>query len=353
MLGIWAASFWSGPRGSRRPNSRVAVQIIGGLGNQLFQYAAGRALAERLGAKLFLDCSARSATERKFFLNRFPISGEVINDAPARIRQRYFSLRGHLGRRFTEAFHDRFPRTVRIHGHSFKVVYERRWFAHDARLHHLLGSVYLTGFWQSYRYFEAASNLIRTELAMEWTPTPANAAWLDRIRQSNSVCLHIRRGDYLKPNVQERFGICDWSYYDRAIEMVQERADHAHYFVFSDDLAWCRDHLAIDNAQFVDVNGPDDAADELRLMAACRHHVIANSSFSWWAAWLAHRSDQIVVAPDPWFDSAPMTPDLLPNRWIRIARTPGERADETARPELREPIHGNELKVVGSTRTQN
>jgi hypothetical protein len=305
--------------------THVAVQIVGGLGNQLFQYGTGRALAERLGATLVLDCTPRMANPRKFVLDRFPIKARIIRDAPARVRLRYFRLNGALGRRFSDAFHNVFPRTVQIDGHRFKAVYEKQPFRYERRFEELAGSLYLAGWWQSYRYFEDSA-AVRSDLKMTWVPPGANRQWLEQIRKINSVCLHIRRGDYLDPQTRNSFGVCAPSYYLQAAQIIRQRVENPQFFVFSDDLAWCREYLSIDAAQFVDANGPDDSVDELQLMAACRHHIIANSTFSWWAAWLAEHPEQIVIAPQPWFITN-MAPDLLPKRWIRL---PLGCADPTA-----------------------
>jgi Glycosyl transferase family 11 len=297
--------------------SRVAVQIFGGLGNQLFEYAAGRSLANRLGARLILDCTPRMANTRKFALDRFSIQAAVILNAPAKIRSRYFRREGSdLGRWVTNTFHNVFPCTVQIDGHRFKVIYERQHLTYDPRFDILAGSIYLTGWWQSYRYFENAANVLRSELRMHGASPRANGEWLDRIRKANSVCLHVRRGDYL--DSRNYFGLCTPSYYARAVQIIRERIESPSFFVFSDDLTWCRDQLSMEAMQFVDANGPDDAAAELQLMATCRHHILANSSLSWWAAWLGDRPEQIVIAPDPWFAGGPPARDLLPKRWIRL-----------------------------------
>jgi Glycosyl transferase family 11 len=301
-----------------RNGARIVVQIAGGLGNQLFQYAAGRALANRLGARLFLDCTPRALTPM-YALDRFPIDAEIIRDAPQRIRPRRFRFGGKLGGRITDICHDVIPKRVTIHGHRFKIFYEKQFFSFDQRFDRLYGSIYLTGWRQSYKYFERASDIVRSELRPNCRPSEANGRWLDQIRREDSVCIHVRRGDYLDPCVLARLGLCMPSYYARAIEIVRERLNNPRFFVFSNDLAWCRDHLPAENLQFVDANSPDDATDELQLMASCRHHIIANSSFSWWAAWLATRPDQIVVAPDPWFVNEPAH-DLIPKAWIRLPR---------------------------------
>jgi len=297
--------------------SRVAVQIQGGLGNQLFEYAASRALSNRLGARLILDCTPRTANSRKFALDRFSIQAVVIHDGPAKIRSRYFRREGSdFGRWVTNTFHDVFPCTVQIDAHRYKVIYERQLFSYDPRFATFAGSIYLTGWWQSYRYFENVANVLRSELRMQGGSQLANGEWLDRIRKTNSVCLHVRRGDYL--DSRDYFGLCTLSYYTRAVQIISELIESPCFFVFSDDLAWCREQLSMEAMQFVDVNGPDDAAAELQLMATCRHHILANSSLSWWAAWLGDRPEQIVIAPDPWFAGELSTRDLLPKRWIRL-----------------------------------
>ena len=298
---------------------RVATQMLGGLGNQLFQYAAGRALAHRLGAPLVLDCTVISGAARRFVLDRYPIDAEIVRDAPGKPHRRYFRLPGALGRRLTDAFHDRVPTTYRIGGHRFKVFGEKQWFTYDPFFERLRGSIYLTGYWQSYRYFEDAADLIRAEIRPAWPLSDANRAWLARIEAANAVCLHVRRGDYLDHRGESPL-LCARSYYDAALAHVRRSLPDAQIFVFSDDIAWCRETFAAAGFSFVDSNGADDAADDLRLMAACRHHVIANSSLSWWGAWLARHPGQVVIAPQPWLPDVSSDRDLLPAHWIRLPR---------------------------------
>ena len=197
-----------------------------------------------------------------------------------------------------EAIQSRLPLHTRINGRRFEVFLER---GHDyhPRFETLSGSVCLSGSWQSYRYFEDAAEIIRAEIRLSSEPVGANRIWLDRIRQSNSVCLHVRRGDYLMPNPSGIDRLCPSSYYYRAVQHISERLGNPQLFVFSDDWLWCREHLAIEGAVLVDANGPEAVVDELQLMTACSHHIIANSSLSWWAAWLANHPEQVVIAPQP------------------------------------------------------
>lgn len=292
--------------------------MLGGLGNQLFQYAAGRALARRLGGRLVLDCTLISGLDRRFVLDRYAIDAEIVRDVPGKPHRRYFRIPGPLGRRLTDAFHDRVPTTHRIDGHAFKVFGEKRDFTYDPRFAKLTGSVYLIGYWQSYRYFEDAADLIRGEIRPAWPLSDANRNWLRSIESANAVSLHVRRGDYLTHKGPPL--VCALSYYEAALQHARRVLQEPRFFVFSDDIAWCRKIFAAPDMAFVDSNGPDDAVDDLRLMAACRHHITANSSLSWWGAWLARHPAQVVIAPDPWVPWVPANPDLIPKHWITLPR---------------------------------
>src|SRR5262245_14749502 len=178
-------------------SARVATRMSGGLGNQLFQYAAGRALAVRLGARLVLDCTLSVSAARPFVLDRYRIDADIVRDAPGKPRRRHFRLPGRLGRRLTDAFHDHVPTTYRINAHRFKVFGERRELSYDPQFERLTDSTYLLGDWQSYRYFENVADLVRDEIRPAWPLSDANRSWLARIETANSVSVHVRRGDYL------------------------------------------------------------------------------------------------------------------------------------------------------------
>jgi hypothetical protein len=293
--------------------------MLGGLGNQLFQYAAGRALARRLGARLVLDCTTSSGVERPFMLERYPINADIVRDAPGKPRRRHFRLPGRLGQRLTDAFHDYVPTTYRIAGHRFRVFAEKHEFNYDPQFATLTGSIYLTGYWQSYRYLESAADTIRREIRPAWPLSEANRSWLTRIEGVNAVCLHVRRGDYL--NQKGPPLVCALSYYERSLQHARRVLPEPRFFVFSDDIPWCRETFSAPDMSFVDSNGPEDVPDDLRLMAACRHHIIANSSLSWWGAWLAAHPGQVVIAPQPWLPWLPPDLELLPRTWMTLPRT--------------------------------
>jgi hypothetical protein len=176
---------------------------------------------------------------------------------------------------------------------------------------------YCTARSQSYRYFETELESIRADLQLQAPCRKINQDWKERIKATRSVCVHVRRGDYLMR--QNTFGLCSASYYREAVALIRSRVRSPEFFVFSDDLKWCRANLAADRMIYVDANGSTNAVEELELMRSCNHHIIANSTISWWAAWLAQTQEQIVIAPHPWFRSdGPPEDDLLPDGWIRL-----------------------------------
>ena len=305
----------------------VVACLFGGLGNQMFQFAAGRSLAVRTGARLVLDATGFTTprARRVYALEGYALVAETRFDGyryPPRLSAvRFPAPRG-------SGWIDRAARLVRARNismgratgdNAFSVFTERN-FDFDPRFSHCGPQTYLVGYWQSERYFAEVADLVRAELTYQPAPDAANARWLTRIRGANAVCVHVRRGDYLLPAHFRHHGLCSADYYRRAMRLMRDRVADPRFFVFSDDWSWCREHLADDDTVIVDANEPNAGQDELRLMAACRHHVIANSSLSWWGAWLAASAGQIVAAPTPWFTQRPQTPDLLPAGWTAIPR---------------------------------
>src|ERR1700693_6295472 len=328
---------------TRKKIAVVASRLCGGLGNQLFQFAAGRSLARRCGARLILDVTAFSLPQesRKFALGPYPIDADVelqgyayapprpvvILPRPPGSRERPDGLVDRVAYRLKKSgvMNDAAFAAVanvlqRAAGYPPGLrVFSEKTFDYDPAFTLLGARTYLDGYWQTERYFVDVRDLIRRELTLPYAPNPANASWLARIQSSNAVCVHVRRGDYLAPTYLAHHGLCSTGYYERAMLLVAQRVENPHFFVFSDDLAWAREHIVGPNIAFVDANPAEAAHDELRLMAACRHHIIANSSLSWWGAWLARDDRQVVVGPDPWL-STRKTPDLFPESWLALPR---------------------------------
>jgi hypothetical protein len=287
------------------PEGPVVTRLLGGLGNQLFQYATARALAARSGLPLKLDLSAlQGHRPQRYGLAPFAIAATEATPDEIRGLRRGPDLLLRIA-----------PRLAGRH-----VLVERH-FHFDPTVLRVRGPAYLSGYWQSERYFADADARIRAELVVKAAPADQNEATLRAIRSRESVAVHVRRGDYVSnPRTHRIHGTCSLDYYQRAIAEIRQRVKEPHLFVFSDDGAWARRHLDTPlPVTFVDHNGPDRGHEDLRLMAACRHHVIANSSFSWWGAWLARHPGQHVIAPARWFAAARhRTSDLYPDGWTRI-----------------------------------
>jgi hypothetical protein len=178
----------------------------------------------------------------------------------------------------------------------------------------------LLGFWQSEAYFADIRRHLMKELTPNAPPAPADQEVIDLMGKGTAVSVHVRRGDYVTLQSASAYhGLCSLGYYRAAIEYVAERVENPKLFVFSDDPDWASANLVSPfPTKYVDHNSPNDAFQDLRLMSLCHHHIIANSSFSWWGAWLAEQQG-IVVAPARWYAADRPTPDLLPAHWVRIS----------------------------------
>ena len=298
------------------PAPLVVTRLIGGLGNQMFQYSAGRALALRSGAALRFDISgfAEALAKRPYALDCFSIHGSAASAAEL---SRFYPISGRRSPRV-----DRVMRRLRFHWPEGDwPIYREPHFKFDPGVPLLRAPVYLDGYWQSERYFSDIAGVLRRDFTLLAPLSGENAAIAASIDSVNAVSLHVRRGDYVEDRTSNRYhGVCSADYYERAVTYVSARTVAPHLFVFSDDQAWARANLrfAVPTA-FVDANTPDRGQVDMQLMARCRHHIIANSSFSWWGAWLNPSPDKIVVAPERWFRvNRHDTRDLIPPGWVKL-----------------------------------
>lgn len=292
----------------------IVTNLIGGLGNQLFQYACGHAVAVRNGVAL------RVATDL-FDGYRLHQGYEVARvfsiDTPtashAELRAVLGPLRHPLARRLIERLRPGLWR-------NGAAYFETRGDA-AAVVDGLGGSTYLHGYWQSERFFAAQADSLRKALRFRTLPSPRNAVLLARIEASVSVGVHVRRGDYVaNPKNRGIYAACSPAYYRAAMRQLLKIHPAAVFYVFSDDPAWVREalHGAVDRIEFVEHNQGADSYNDLRLMSHCAHLVMANSSFSWWAAWLGERPGRRVIAPRHWYVDPARDADLLPARWQRL-----------------------------------
>jgi hypothetical protein len=282
----------------------IVTKVGFGLGNQLFQYAAGLRLAYRLNTKLKIQFEAHG---REYALDPFCISGTRITSAelmdfwgmgPSRkIRRRFRQLTGKANRKthFKQTFHD---------------------FSADV-LQIAKPYVLLDGFWQSEKYFHDAAHQVRAEFSFRSALPPASIAITRQTANLQSVAVHVRRGDYVRDDSLYALPL---SYYQRAVQEVNSRVIGARFFLFSDEPDWISQHLHLSgDVVLVSGRGFQDY-EELQLMTSCRHFIIANSTFSWWGAWLGKHPEKIVIAPRQWFKAtSPYRSDnILPSDWLAL-----------------------------------
>jgi hypothetical protein len=212
-------------------------------------------------------------------------------------------------------------RLLRALKYSRTWIRERKPYAYDAKVVQARGDVYLEGYWANEKYFKNIEALIREEFTVKTDPEGDDLATARAIQRVHSVGLHVRRGDYaMDPATRDFHGLASLEYYREAVRRLTVQVRDPHFFVFSDDPDWVRQHLRLDYpTTYVTHNRADKDYEDLRLMATCRHHIIANSSFSWWAAWLGRYPAQMVFAPAKWLNHPGIdTSDATPARWIRL-----------------------------------
>lgn len=287
----------------------IIARLLGGLGNQLFQYAAARAVALRHREELRFDISGfASLPGRSYRLHHFGIEGRPLEGEE-------------LSTLGVEGLHSPWGQLKRKLGLRPKMpIITEPHFHFDSRLEQAPAHCYLSGYWQSPRYFAGIGPHIRREFQVRGPLSERTLDLAQSIAASESVAIHVRRGDYISnPTAASVHGTCGSAYYATAERLLLENRPRVQAFIFSDEPEWAASNLRLAMpATFVDHNPPDRDYEDLHLMAQCKHHIIANSTFSWWGAWLATHPDKFVVAPRVWFQGADhRVDDLIPPEWKR------------------------------------
>ncbi|MDA1194385.1 MAG: alpha-1,2-fucosyltransferase [Planctomycetota bacterium] len=296
----------------------IVVRILGGLGNQMFQYAFGRCLSARRGEPLRLDTSAYAT----YALHGYALDQLALDPVLATaedVRALTAVTPGFPENVIPRRLLPRFLRRGRRYAPTH--IREVEGFRFDPSMLATPLPAYFDGYWQSALYFEPVADAIRADFAVRAPLAGRNAELAEAVVGDDAVSIHVRRGDYANDeNTRAVHGLCSLDYYRVAVEYIQTHVPAPRWFVFSDDPAWAAEHLKLPGTVVgVDHNGAAHAAEDLRLMSRCRHHVIANSSFSWWGAWLDPRPDKIVVAPRRWMaDPTRACPDVCPPTWVRL-----------------------------------
>ncbi|MBI4232781.1 alpha-1,2-fucosyltransferase [Candidatus Peregrinibacteria bacterium] len=282
----------------------IIVKLMGGLGNQMFQYAVGRSLSLKNKTDVVFDISSfQNDALRDYQLHVFNISGSVLSIPLSRLLNLY--------NRF-------FP--YKLPGINYHYV---RWLSSffNQDILKKKGIIYLEGYWQCEDYFKQIREILKKDFTLRYKLDAKNKSLLKVIQHSPSVAVHVRRGDYVvNPLTHKYHGTCSLGYYHRSFQMMAQRVSSPHFFIFSDDMAWTKQNLKIHfPTTYVDINGRKEEHKDLMLMANCRHFIIANSSFSWWGAWLSENKNKIVFSPDKWFNQK-NEGNTVPQSWIRTKR---------------------------------
>lgn len=309
---------------------KILLAQSGGVGNQLFQYANALFFSQQLG----VDFEVLEEPELSAKRHGFPIMLPKFN---VRASIRPMSSWDRL--MYSKVKRNQLIATPArvLSGHQvlFQQHFINYTFPAELRPHTRTRKLYLFGYLQSHRIPDAIEPELREHLTFREAPTGKNLEILEQIRNTESpVSLHVRRGDYTR--VHGGKDALPLTYQRNAIRAIQQRVTHPTFFVFSDDIPYCRQHLPSNvRLVFVDHNDSLNCHEDLRLMAACNHNIIANSSFSWWGAWLNPNPDKIVCAPSIWRDEA-ISKQILPPNWIRCNVHPEQpRIRPESRPNLR------------------
>jgi len=289
--------------------SMIIVKLIGGMGNQLFQYAIGRNLSLIHNTELKLDISLpQKPGERPYDLKYFNIQEAFATEEE--IKELTFLKQSNLGKKIHHLFHKR-PKLP-------KSYIRKRPPGFSPKTLDVPDNIYLDGYWQDERYFEPNADTIRNDLTFRNSQEGENKRLADIISNRQSICIHIRRGDYVDVHIAH--GICNLDYYQKCIEAIAKQVKAPTFFVFSDDPQWCKDNLKLDfPTTYVNHNTGQTAYEDMRLMSQCKHNIIANSSFSWWGAWLNSNPEKIVYAPQKWFGTEKYKDiTIVPNSWTSL-----------------------------------
>ena len=283
------------------------VNIIGGLGNQMFQYALVIALRERFQEEIYVDTSAFTSYTLHNGLELERVFGIKLKHALLPdIKKLTFHSRHYKLKRLMQII---FPR-------KRTTCYEFPLAKFDKNKLYEACDMYYEGYWQHYSYFDEYKEIIRNEYKFQGSLSETAELIKNCIINNNSVSMHIRRGDYLKE--KDYIGICDVEYYRSAIEYINRHSPNAHYFIFSNDMEWCKEFITplLSRYTCVDCHTKDDSYKDMWLMSLCKKMILANSSFSWWGAYLNTSAD-VIIAPKVWTNNPNTYPRQLPN-WILL-----------------------------------
>ncbi|MCL2597945.1 MAG: alpha-1,2-fucosyltransferase [Paludibacter sp.] len=299
----------------------IIIQLRGGLGNQMFQYACGTSIASRLGVKLKLDISymtdkkpRENFTERDYALNVFNINNEIASKKEV---QRFVPYSADASE-FTYAWF-MFKRTLFCR-HRFSEPAKNPSF-YFAEIEQITNNTYIKGYFQNEKYFNFIRDKLLKDFSIRNEIDDNNQNLSNKINSENAVSIHIRRGDYLNSLNASLFNLLDIDYYKKAIKYILKEVENPVFYVFTEDFQWAKTQFAALDIPItiVDWNIGSQSYLDMILMSRCKHNIIANSSFSWWGAWLNQYPEKKIIAPQNWFKNPKMNEThIIPSNWIKL-----------------------------------
>ena len=285
----------------------VIVKIIGGLGNQMFQYAYAKAL-EQKGHEVKIDISAFETYKLHggYQLDKYNIDLDS-------------SIKDENDKFYKNTF---FYKVLRRFGMDFSRRIKEKSLLFDNRFFKIDDNSYLDGYFQCEKYFKDIREIILKQFTINQDISNYTKEIKNKIQNfQNSCSLHIRRGDFVNSTNINIHGACDIEYYKKAMKYLEEKVVNINYFIFSDDIEWVKENLAIQNAIYIDSKEKRIPHEDIYLMSLCKNNIIANSSFSWWGAWLNQNENKMVIAPKRWFADDKLesqSKDIVCESWVKI-----------------------------------
>ena len=304
----------------------IVAKIYGGLGNQMFQYALGKSLSKIYDLEFKMECTSGFSNdfyERKLGLNNFNITASQV-DSDFLLKKQFTKKQFKIIQSIIKYINNRFSINPFIHNlNEWNIIYEQSKYFSNLKLDTSKNN-YLIGYWQSEKYFINIKEEIQNEFTLKDPLDDINKKIAEDIINCNSVCLHYRRLHGISNGIvtnahTKTHGRISNEYYQKSINFIKNKIEDITLFVFSDDINWVKENIKFnEKVIFVD-NGDDKNFIDLYLMSLCKHQIIANSSFSWWAAWLNRNPDKIVTSPSKWYvDETLNLNDTIPQNWIKL-----------------------------------
>ncbi len=293
----------------KNKKDKLIIKLEGGLGNQMFQYAYAKAMEYKFGYDVMFEMSFFNITRRR----TRPYSLNLFNTKP-KFLSNPFDI---ILTRFMFLLNKKHFNVKPMFGLTFR---ELSSVSYQDDVANIKPNTFICGHYQTEKYFKTIEKVIKNDFKFKVEPDEENKQLIKDIKSKNSISIHIRRGDYLKKRNQQTFYECSAKYYKRALSYIAKRVENPVIYVFSDDIKWVEENLKIPYEHvYVNVNSGQKSYEDMRLMSLCKHNIIANSTFSWWGAWLNENPDKIVICPDKWLKLADVNQeDFKADGWISM-----------------------------------